>query len=235
MIALLEPIFRGQWAPYGETLVCGPGPGTVQHTVLLADFLNDTSLLDDTFARYARHLKSQDRRALVSAWSLDYFSALLPAVIAAASVLQHEFPVSPAEIALILDLHGKPLAFSIPHEGTSRAGQNTAQRYEALVWQHLAPLIERLARHNATSPRLLWANAARYVGEILDHAELAAFAGVAADRAVLLLQPAWPEGRPNPLFGKPRASRLHRQCCLYYLLPDQGYCRDCPRAATHKN
>lgn len=249
MIALLEPIFRGKWAAYGETLVCGmvPDERDPQQVALLADFLADEKLLDGVLMCYARHLKCHDLRPVASAWMLDYCSALLPPVVAAASVLQHGFPLSPAEIALVLDARGSPVAFRIPHQGASLSGRTTAERYAVLVWEHLAPLIERLAQRTPASPRLLWANAARYFDEVLEQAILVAqdASGVSRDRDTLLHQPTWPDGRANPLFGKSRATmkavdgeavtlRLHRQCCLYYLLPDQGYCRACPRTSGNR-
>lgn len=249
MIALLEPIFQGEWAAYGETLVCGlvPDAREPQQAMLLVDFLADAKLLDGALMRYAQHLKSRDLRPIVSAWTLDYFSALLPPVVAAASMLQHGFPVSAAEIMLVLDAHGRPVAFHIPHEGASLNGRIAAERYGVLVWEHLAPLIERLAQRAPVSPRLLWGNAARYFDEILEQAILIAgdASSIARDRDALLRQPAWPDGRTNPLFGKPRAItktvdgepvtlRLHRQCCLYYLLPNQSYCRACPRTPGNR-
>lgn len=65
---------------------------------------------------------------------------------------------------------------------------------------------------------------------------------IAADRAYLLEQEKWPDGRRNPLFGRRKqatsqssqqSSRdepilLHRQCCLHYRLPGETYCGACP-------
>ncbi|MNT03566.1 hypothetical protein D3C72_1381090 [compost metagenome] len=66
---------------------------------------------------------------------------------------------------------------------------------------------------------------------------------MAADLEHLLHRPTWPqpcgEARDNPMFMPARrgvrvADRsappvtLHRQCCLYYLVPRLGYCGACP-------
>lgn len=234
MIPVLQPIFQNEWISYGETIVHGPLPKEyAQHQViLLEEFLSDSTLLTDTLIRYGQNLKCRDLLPVASAWTLDYFSALLPPVVAANSVLHHGFPVSATEIRIVLDAHGAPVAFQVPHEGESLEGQVATQRYAVLVWKHLEPLIDKLVLHTPARSRLLWNNAARYFNEVLEQAAHLGInqPGIINDQDTLLRQPHWPDGRFNPLYGKlPTNNRLHRQCCLYYLLPDQNYCRACPK------
>jgi ferric iron reductase protein FhuF len=249
MIAILEPIFREDWAACGETLIGGAEPWTRPpwRAAKLAEFLADAERLDDALARYGQRLGCPDPRPVASAWVLDYCWALLPPVVAGASVLRHRLPVAADEIELALDQHGGPMAFRIPHLGASLADGATEDRYAPLLWAHLAPLVERLAQRGRVSPRLLWGNIARRLEGILEQAVLltGGAAHVAADRSILLDRPAWPDGRPNPLFGKRRRVAktvhgepadiiLHRQCCLYYRLPGQDYCQACPVAPGNR-
>jgi len=250
VIPILEPLFQGAWAPYGETLQCVPQPPA--RAIPVAELLHNPShLLEDALQRHARHLGVMgqggvagagcDLRAAASAWSLDYLRALLTPVAAAASLLYHCFPVSAEHVAVTLDESGRPVCFHIPNEGTAMPGSSTAARYGALLWQHLDPLFVALSRHTRLARKILWGNAARHLETVFDQALLLAGPAphVALDRDTLLQSPAWPDGRPNPLHaprrqvirmqnGSPLAVNLHRQCCLCYLLPGQNYCGACP-------
>lgn len=241
MIALLEPIFQGDWRPYGDSLSCGPAPdGAVAVTRLLAD----DALLDMLVRRYAAHLDTDDMRPAASAWSNAYLEALLPPVAAAATLLGHVFPAAAADMALTLDEHGAPVAFHIASEGAALSGADAYRRYHALLIEHLTPLFAHLARRCRVPEKILWGNVARFLDNLFREAgELSEAAGklAARDGAALLEQPQRPNGGRNPLYtrartvlvpatqdGGERQVTLHRQCCLYYLLPGEGYCGRCP-------
>lgn len=246
MIALLESIFQGEKAVYGEALAIRRA--TDADRPRLADLLADPARLDDILVRQARYFGTRDLRPVASAWSLTYFSALLPPVVAAASMLRHVFPVSARDVSLALDERGAPVAFFIPHEGRRFNESDTTTRYATLLWDHLLPLIEGLASRARLSPKVFWANAARHLDAILQQAlHLNGQApGIAGDQEQLLDRPTWPDGRRNPLFrrrheisrteGDERAPvRLHRACCLNYLLPTEGgYCSACPLAPGNR-
>ncbi|MDH0864415.1 siderophore-iron reductase FhuF [Mitsuaria sp. GD03876] len=244
MIPLLQPIFQGDWAPHGETVQCSPPP---PGAILVADLVSRPGLLADVMARHAGHLgvTGRDWRAVASAWSLDYLWTLLPPVVAAASLLQHRFPVSPARMALVLDDDAHPVRFHIGDLGEAMPGTGTVERYSPLLHEHLQPLFAALHRETRVAEKILWANTARYLGEILEQG--IALAGplppLVADQAMLLEGGSWPEGRGNPMLALPRRSAcdaagqrvtLHRHCCLYYLLPEQPYCGGCPLAPQHR-
>jgi ferric iron reductase protein FhuF len=171
MIPRLQPIFQGEWAPWGETLHLAPRwPATA---VGLADWLCQPNALPDALRRYALRwgTGTRDLRAIASAWSMDYLWTLLPPVVAAATVLQHRFPVEAAQIALSLDDLGAPRGFHITNEGLPMPGTSTARRYSGLIDGHLRPLFAALHRHTGLAEKVLWSNAARYLGEILDEAQ----------------------------------------------------------------
>jgi len=247
MIPLLSPLFQGDWAAHAETLHCAAEwpPGTVPVTRLLGS----DALLGATIRRYAAHLNvsGHDLRAAASAWSLDYLWALLPATAAAASVLQHVFPMRTEDVALSLNDFGAPIRFHIRHEGCPAPATSPAVRYASLLDAHLDPLFKALSRQTRITQKILWGNTARYLEAILD--EALALTGnaeqIALDKQILLQRPLRPDGTPNPLFGRQRTSArtgngatapllLHRRCCLLYRLPGQRYCDACPLAPEHQ-
>lgn len=253
MIPLLEPLFQGELAPLGEKL---QHANTVPpDAVRVADLLRSDELLAEVLQRHARFRKStgRDLRPVASSWCLGYVAALLPPVAAAASVLQHVFPMAAEQVWVRLDGDGFPASFHIREIGEAMHGTSTAQRYGPLLGRHLRPLFAALSELTRLAPKILWGNAARQLDPILAQA-LALTGGsapIAEDQAHLLHSPEWPSGHgcapePNPLFGRQRkvhrvdgdgrvAMRLHRQCCLHYLLPEEGYCGACPLAPQHRD
>ena len=246
MIPLLEPLFQGAWAPLGETLVCDARPPQGAVPVhRLVDAHDD--VLDDLLRRHARHLgvinaelRCTDLRAAASSWCFAYLDALLPPVVAAASVLQHAFPTGPHEMQVLFDDTGAvPRTFHIGHAGTPQPGADGATRLGPLIDAHLAPLFAHLAQRARLPPKILWGNLARRLDGIFEQALALTghAASIALDRDTLLNQPLWHDGRANPLLprqrphpGAPRNITLHRQCCLFYLLPAQHCCSACPLA-----
>jgi ferric iron reductase protein FhuF len=246
MIPLLTPLFRDEWAPYGEALTCAPARAGA---LRLSEFLENPAAADEILEQYARNVGSSDRRPVAAAWALDYFTALLPPVVAAASVLHRVFPIDARQVTITFDPAGAPTQFHIPDEGVALPAASTSARYATLLWEHLELLIACLADWGGVSRRLLWGNVARRLEGTLEQIELltrdlpAIHEGVLADRQALLHQPTW-LARRNPLFmrvrrtchwhaGQPHEVRLHRQCCLYYLLPGHDFCAPCPLAPAN--
>ncbi|MDQ0590043.1 siderophore-iron reductase FhuF [Variovorax paradoxus] len=249
MIPLLAPIFRGELAPLGEGLQCAPAPPA--DAMRVADLLQPGPRLGEVLRRHARFRgdAGSDLRAVASVWSLRYLEVLLPPVVAGASVLQHVFPVSAAQVWVRLDGNGDVLGFHIVELGESRHGAATSERYGPLLWRHLAPLFAELTRLTPLAPKILWGNAARRLEPILQQGLqlTGGSATIAQDQAHLLHTAAWPEAADglNPLHGRQRevpwhhegrtvAMKLHRHCCLYHLLPGEGYCGACPLAPQHR-
>lgn len=248
MIPLLASVFQGPLAPLGEVLHCGPAMPA--DAACLADLLACPTRLEDLLRQHARHwgASTRDLRPVASAWSRHYLSALLPPVLAAASIRQHVFPLSPDQIGVRLNARGTPASFHLRHLGSPMPGASPAQRYSSLVWQHLTPLFEALRAVSG----VLWGNAARHTETMLAQALLLTGeeAMVARDRDWLLHSATWPQAgqpsmdRPHPLRGRRREITavhggqrilLHRQCCLYHLLPGQAHCDACPLAPAHRS
>jgi ferric iron reductase protein FhuF len=247
VIPLLEPLFQGAWAPLGEALVCAARPPA--NAVPVHRLIDEPAWLDDLLRRHARHLgvidaelRGTDLRAAASSWCFTYLDALLPPVVAAASVLQQVFPTGPHEMQVVFDdTEAVPRSFHIGHAGTPQPGTDAATRLAPLVDAHLAPLFAQLAQRARLAPKILWGNLARRLDGIFEQALALTghAASVALDRDTLLNQPLWHDGRPNPLLPRqrphpdaPRDITLHRQCCLFYLLPAQDCCSACPLAPT---
>lgn len=238
MIDLLKPLFPGTLAPLAETLQCTPGADDLPLQRLLTD---DTSLRS-LLRRHGTHLGTQDLRVTACAWLLHYLAQILPPVMAGLSLLQQRWPLAPDECALRLDADGHTQALVIIHPGEAMPG-DSASRYHALLHHHLTPLIRRLSDTTRVPARLLWGNAARRLEGVFREAgelcrqEPLLLSRLRADEQFLLHQRRWPPAQKNPLYAPPRivayqgnAITLHRQCCLYYRLPDQGYCTACPLA-----
>ena len=248
MIPLLAPLFQGEIAAYGETLALAsrwPDDG-----LEITRLLDGSGALEEAIQRHATHLgvKDQDLRAAASAWSLEYLGALLPPVVAAASVLEHRFPMRPDQVAVTLNPIGVPTRFHIVELGMPMPRTSTTRRYADLLDQHLAPLFDAIRRQTRLAPKILWGNVARSLDAIFEHAlELVPTASqVAADREQLLLQPLDAHGRPNPRYrrqrqaiqivdGEVQSLTLYRQCCLLYRLPDGGYCGPCPLSPAYRH
>ncbi|AQU81405.1 MULTISPECIES: siderophore-iron reductase FhuF [unclassified Halomonas] len=243
MIELLTPIFRDEWAHFGEGLTCREAVGN--NAYLLADLLNEPEKIDEILVKRARFYGVDDLRPVASIWLLKYVTLLVPPVAVAATVLQHGFPVRPQDISVILDEDATPVTFVIPQLGESIAGLGTQQRYIPLIKEHLQPLIAYLSSHSGVPSKILWGNVSRRLETILTLAQQLdtlspeTIQRAASDREFLLECRTWPENERNPMFGSKRQTtrvtengevpvQLHRHCCLDYLLPEGSYCGLCP-------
>lgn len=255
MIPLLAPLFKNEWTAYGEAIACAPEwpQGAIPVAQLLQD---DDSTLADAIRCHATHLGVVgDLRAVASAWSLEYLGALLRPAAAAASVLQHRFPLRAADLAVTLNGIGTPARFHIRHLGLAMPASAPLARYAPLLDEHIAPLFSAIQRHTRLPQRILWGNAARQLDAILGQALALTVhaAHVAMDREQLLQEPTWDDGRANPLYFRQRTApsagaeieieaeadvsagiKLHRQCCLLYRLPAESWCGACPLAPHHR-
>jgi ferric iron reductase protein FhuF len=244
MLGILRPLFPPPWERYGATLRLA---STLEEATRpsVKDWSTDPSGLAAALDRYSEVLRCSDRRAVASAWSFRYFSALLPPVIAAASLLSRDLPVGWEEITVEVDANGIPVGFAMRHDGFPAGTSDARERYYRLVWGHLHPLLGHINRSVGIPARILWGNAHRVFGGLLSEAcktmplTHPQRTQLEADRRALLLSSKWGEILRNPLFlrhpeaAAERASR-HAHCCLHYLIPQRGYCTGCPvvRSAT---
>lgn len=252
MIELLRPLFPGALAPLAQRLHAGPAPGGAWPGARLLE----PAQLEDLLRRYAAAVwglqepAAKDLRAASSAWVLDTLGVLVPPVAAAASVLGQVFPVGLEGLHLDLAADGRVRGMYLDGIGTALPGAPAAQRYAPLVWQHWAPLFAALEQVARVPQKVLWSNAARHLEAVLEQAVRLApqQPTIAQDAADLLQAPLWPAAggpRANPLCRPRRVVAmataqgtepvaLHRECCLYYRLPGEGYCGRCPLDPRHR-
>jgi len=232
MLQSLAPIFHGPLAPYADTLVLpGEKPGAIPLPALLAP-----ERLDEALGRVAAHFGGEDRRALASLFSIHYVHILMPVTVVAHLVMGRHLPVALADLSVVLDEDGLPDHFVLPHEGHADAGDDPFARFAPLVFDHLEPVFTALAARSGLSPKVLWTNAGNLFEAILRELEGAGMApGAVAAGDRLIAAPRWPDGRRNPFHAPVRYAegpggwrRWRRVCCVRYLLPERGYCSNCP-------
>jgi len=229
----LRTLLTGELAPCLEPLRAGHSPDALPLATLA-----DGSRLPDALAAMSREYPGAPHRAQVSQWAKHYFRLLLPPAIAAA-LLGLQLPLSLDRVGLRLDEHGLPGELEFDHLGLPSPHASLAERYQPLLWQHLAPLIDRLAEHGKLSRRVLWNSAGNLIEHLLlhfideGHPEAQAHADWLfgsrrlADGAV---NPLWQPVRYVDSFLPPVPSpvRLRRLCCLRYELPGEVCCATCP-------
>ncbi|MNJ38739.1 ferric iron reductase involved in ferric hydroximate transport [compost metagenome] len=156
---------------------------------------------------YGPELMPVQRPVLVSQWSKYYFAAVWQTLLGG-SVL----PVF-AATRIALDDRGLPLTL---------AGQGGGcEGLEAILEQHLQPVVSRLAALGTLAPGILWGNA----GDCLDQA----LQRVEADSGELASLLTWPD---SPLYAAvsvdASGNRRRRVCCLSYKVDWVGHCEHCP-------
>lgn len=262
-LAPLATLFDGPLAPWRDALMGHDDP---RPAVPLAELLS-RDRFDVCLATYARAYASDiadvadaagealDRRALASEWSKQYFSRLLPPVLAAVLLLDLALPLALNDMGLLFDDRGAPLAFKLFSAPSCPRPPQAGSRLAPLVDGHLAPLIDALARHTRLSPRVFWSNAGNHIEWMLTavaafpDAPLAAVTARLDEARAMLKARHRTDGRPNPLYlpvryldARPAAAtrptardglpeppwRQRRVCCVRYLLPGTELCGNCP-------
>jgi Ferric iron reductase FhuF-like transporter len=117
--------------------------------------------------------------------------------------------------------------------------------WRKLYAEHLSPLYERALEITKVSDKLMWTNAAEWVGMVSDAAdeylEPSAALPYVQDRLALLREPRLPGlSGGNPLNGRlqwdhtdapdfPHGVQVREMCCITYLLPDRlgRLCQNC--------
>lgn len=238
MLECLAPYFQGDLYDYGapvKTQAQAPADA-----LSLRQLLTEPAALQRLLDRHAASYGQQDidPRAIASSWAAGYLWALLPACLVAACLAGRKLPVHAEGILLSVGADGRVQQIYLPDEGEPFGSESRYARYQDLLQQHLAPLIQALQQCSGVSRRTVWGTVARYSAYILE--ELAAYDSpqhpVLADKAMLLDSPYWPDAAANPMYAKTRIVTdsdgqpltLHRQCCLWHKLPGEGYCQACP-------
>lgn len=181
-------------------------------------------------AFYTRH-GGADRRALLSFWTMHYFSVLIIPAVAALLCLDRVLPVSIAATRLVLDEEGKPMRLLLGGSGSMRRGDRAD--LAPLLAGHLHPMIQASAAHSGLSPRVFWCNAGvvlDYVLRAFDDLAPQAAADLAADISAIAVS----RLGDDSLLSRPYESRSgepprRRLCCLRMRLPGIAGCGQiCP-------
>lgn len=179
------------------------------------------------------------RRPLASYWSLWYFGGVVVPTTVASLRLRRRLPVELDRVRLVVDeTPGAVPGVWLPDEGVERDGEDVAEALDGLVRGHLEPVVSALADHFGVARRLLWGNVAHYLEWALGELEREGGQGSAEAREarVLMGEPRWPDGWPNPLAGAVRyvaedGERVRRRkvCCLRNRVPGVEGCGSlCP-------
>jgi ferric iron reductase protein FhuF len=205
--------------------------------MLTADLVDGVPLLDffngDGFQqaidRYAEHCGGSDRRAIVSMWSLYYFSALAIPYLIARRLAAQALPVAFGDMTIALAENGLPRAFGVAHDGYRQA-QNAGDDFDAvgpLLQMHLGEAVTRL-KACGISAKLCWNNAAVYINYAL---RLTGEDTTTISDLPLFVRGCLPDGGVNPFCGcvqqvEEGGERVARRkiCCLRYMLPGVPSC-----------
>ena len=197
--------------------------------------LLDGAMMDGIMGLFAGKVERADPRAVVSVWSLSYFTAVLPPLLSAIILLDRLPAIALDEVAFIVapDLRVQALKVAVEAPGAG----NGQDRFGPLVWSHLAPVIELIAARSPVTRRVLWSNAGHVFEAFLRMLDPAAAGRPAmAEARSLLATPLWPAGARNPLFNPVTyqgETRIRRVCCMRYLIPEWKLCSICPLSADN--
>ncbi|MFC7368836.1 siderophore-iron reductase FhuF [Vreelandella zhaodongensis] len=210
------------------------GPYTLPAWKLLSP-----SYLTPLLERFTLQYGRGDRRAVASLWSKWHFSSVISAALAANLLLERDLPLGLDDLHLELTPEGQTRRLWLHHAGKPLASQDAFTRFSTLIEGHLTPLITTLAQLSGASPKVFWSNAGNYFEHFAEalQAHPLAEADVAEPARELMANRHLPDGRRNPLFQPVRylqgthgtkTERRRRLCCIRYLMPELGYCGNCP-------
>ncbi|MBX4926241.1 siderophore-iron reductase FhuF [Rhizobium binae] len=216
----------------GKLLASPPPAGLV---VSCRD-LGDPDVLNGIIARYAEKFPGSDRRAIVSMWTLYYFSMLTIAPSVHMFVNRVALPLEMDRLSLVCNSEtGEPEAFVMSDR--PELATDPAAELHRLMLGHAEPVIAAIAANAGVAPKLLWNNAAAYLCWILKEIAHRHEPSLVEGGLALLNDAEWPGGGRNPMFGMIRMARQQcglefarrKVCCLRYNLPGVGGCGEaCP-------
>lgn len=195
-----------------------------------------TSVID----RFAASYPGSDRRALVSLWTLFYFSALGIGALLFWLELRRMLPLGAGEVDVLLDpSSGVPRGFLLPDAGRHRPEADIYAAMRAPIRDHLDEIIPQIAAQSGLGRKVLWTNANAYMQWIVREMSRSygADPALTAEGLALLEEPQWPDGWKNPMVRTIRMETaesgdllgFRRICCLRYAVPCIGGCGEiCP-------
>jgi ferric iron reductase protein FhuF len=222
----LSPAFVGEHAWCHERMMLATD---LAAGISLTDFFGNGGF-QRAIDRYAEASGGTDRRAVVSMWSLYYFSCLIIPFLLARRLAAHALPVAFSEMTIALSEDGLPRAFGVPHTGRIEddIGSDGFEAIGPMLEAHLGHAVAQL-KACGISAKLCWNNAAVYIDYALRLAD--GEAGAAAADLPLFIRGCMPDGGVNPFCGclqqvEEDGERVARRkiCCLRYMLPGVPSC-----------
>lgn len=164
-------------------------------------------------------------------------------------IIRHDLPmrmtlrVAPDEVVRCAE---RPTRWTVGGPTVETVDELRRYVWRKLYSENIAPVFGRILALYGVSPKLIWANAAEWVGFVSDAAEeylgSPAAEGFVADRRALLAAESLPGlSGANPLRGQlhwdpvdgpgyPQSVQTRRTCCITYLLKDRRgrLCQNCP-------
>ena len=201
-------------------------------------------MLQPLLTRFALLYPGVNRAAVVSQWSMNYMSIVLPATFACVLTRHGAIDFWSRECVLFHD-DGQPQALGLPDPLPALAVEDRAAYWSRLIHEHLAPLFATLAIAGGLAPKILWGN----MVAIWDGAFVRMDADLSRDgfaEAHQWLEPITVNDGRLKLRGLQRMVEspapqicptlpLRRHCCLHYQLhePVEGtppvLCESCPK------
>lgn len=218
-----------------NSLVLAPREGA--RTIACRELI-EPDVFSGLIDRFAVQYPNSDRRAVVSMWTLYYFSTLTIAMAVVGLEMRLLAPIALDDASVCVDPEtAAPLAFQLPELGRKVEGMSFAAALAPMLRDHAEPLIAAMVRNERVGRRMLWNNVAAYLDWMVAEIGRASDRPEAAGEAELYRLETWPGGMKNPLFGLIRSEQdekgethgCRKVCCLRYSLPGVGGCGfSCP-------
>ena len=119
--------------------------------------LADPAVLEPLLARFALQYPGVNCAAVVSQWSMNYMSIVLPATLACVLTRQVRIDFWSEEAVLFHD-QGQPQALGLARQLPALAAGERAAYWSRLIHEHMAPLFATLAAAGGLAPKVLWGN-----------------------------------------------------------------------------
>lgn len=194
--------------------------------------------LDAILSNYGRRFGTNASRiAVAGEWSKRYFFFVARPMIAATIMADWCVSLAPESVGLNVTDDGDIIGLRLSSFGRLHRATSSEERFDFIVRDNLAPVVEAIVEVSSLSRNVLWSNAGNlFEGTVRGcKAQLQSPTPGLTHAFDFLDLPTLADGARNPLFrpivypvknGEPK--RLRRVCCIRYLLETLDYCATCP-------
>lgn len=206
--------------------------------------LSDSAVLFPLLDQFAERYPGIRRPAVVSQWSMNYLSVLLPATLAVSLTQGKAIPAWEHDIELLHD-QAQPRALKITPWLPALARNQQADYWDRLIHEHLEPLNATLSQWGGLAPKVLWGNMVAVWDAAFDRLSGSIPREGFAEAHQVLEQMSVAQGRlklrklqrqvESPAPDVIAEIPLRTHCCLHYQLhaPVEGkplvLCEACPK------